>query len=389
MEENRKSCWYYDDQLDNRLTSISLHANTVCVNGKWMPAKNNIDAGGYLLEPLCRSVMGEDFNVSIANTWSDIGGDPISGMVNDIMHAAAPYANGIQRAVEEIGKKADEWGAANPVEVVTDEKTGKRKPKFSIAHQVKGFADWVKDKNDKYGDGLIDFMNSNLIVQGTRFMYYGGTGLSFGNLGMRFTIFPQWTGKDEFLTVNQQLEKLFPYSIGKYEPLTFTTEVEGEKQTHASDILGWQRPPAGYRAEYKDIDLKALRGSLKLRIGAFYVLESLVCESLTFALSRQMVKKPLGAKYVGVNTSAVGEGSTEQINKIATDTISFSPLYAEVNLMLRPATKYSDIAMRDFIYGLNIGSTERVSQNEAAQGLDKKIKTNLQNIQSKNKAKYV
>ena len=389
MEENRKSCWYYDDQLDNRLTSISLHANTVCVNGKWMLAKNNIDAGGYLLEPLCRSVMGEDFNVSIANTWSDIGGDPISGMVNDIMHAAAPYANGIQRAVEEIGKKANEWGAANPAEVVTDEKTGKKKSKFSIAHQVKGFADWVKDKNDKYGDGLIDFMNSNLIVQGTRFMYYGGTGLSFGNLGMRFTIFPQWVGENQFLTVNQQLEKLFPYSIGKYEPLVFTTEVEGKKQTHASDILGWQRPPAGYRAEYKDIDLKALQGSLKLRIGAFYVLESLVCESLTFALSRQMVKKPLGAKYVGVNTGTIGEGSTEQLDKITTDTIAFSPLYAEVNLMLRPATKYSDIAMRDFIYGLNIGSTERVSQNEAAQGLDKKIKTNLQNIQSKNKAKYV
>ena len=102
-----------------------------------------------------------------------------------------------------------------------------------------------------------------------------------------------------------------------------------------------------------------------------------------------MVKKPLGAKYVGVNTGTIGEGSTEQLDKITTDTIAFSPLYAEVNLMLRPATKYSDIAMRDFIYGLNIGSTERVSQNEAAQGLDKKIKTNLQNIQSKNKAKYV
>ena len=389
MNENRKSCWYYDDQLDNRLTSVSLHPNTVCVNGKWEEATKygKCDGGGYLLDPLCRSVVNEDFNVSIANTWSDIGGDPISGMVNDVMHAAAPYANGIQKAITEIGKKADEWGAAHPAEV--DEETGKKK--FSLAHQIKGFADWVRDKNDKYGDGLIDFMNSNLIIQGTRFMYYSGTGLSFGNLGMRFTIFPQWVGPNEFLTVNQQLEKLFPYSIGKYEPLVFTTEVDGKPETHASDILGWQRPPAGYRAEYKDIDLKALRGSLKLRIGAFYVLESLVCENLTFSLSRQMVKKPLGAKYVGVNAAAEGddEGSAERINNISTDTIAFSPLYDEVNLNLRPATKYSDVAMRDFIYGLNIGSTTRSSHNEGAQSLDKKIKSNLRQMQQENKLKYV
>jgi len=393
MNENRKSCWYYDDQLDNRLTSISLHANTVCIGGKWEEANKygECDGGGYLLEPLCRSVVNEDFNVAVANTWTDIGGDPISGRVNDVMHAAAPYANGIQRAIEEIGKKADEWGAANPAETVIDEKTGKQKTKLSIAHQIKGFTDWVRDKNDKYGDGLIDFMNSNLIIQGTRFMYYSGTGLSFGNLGMRFTIFPQWTGKNQFITVNQQLEKLFPYSIGKYEPLIFTTEVDGKTETHASDILGWQRPPAGYRAEYKDIDLKALRGSLKLRIGAFYVLESLVCENLSFSLSRQMVKKPLEAKYIGVNSASEedDEGSAKRINNISTDTIAFSPLYAEVNLVLRPATKYSDIAMRDFIYGLNIGSTTRPSQNEAAQSLDKKIKTSLRNLQQINKNKYV
>ena len=384
INENRKSCWYYDDQMGNRLTSVSLHANTVYTGKSWIKAEDSglpVDSGKYLLEPLCRSVLTEDFNVSIANSWSDMGGDPISTMVNDIMHSAAPYANAINTAIDEIGKKAEEWGASNPAEI--DEKTGKAK--LSIAHQVAGFADWVKDKKGDKGDALIDFMNSNLIVQGTRFRYYSGTGISFGNLGMRFTIFPKWVGPNEFLTVNQQLEKLFPYAIGKYESLHFTTENEnGEKEVHASDILGWQRPPAGYRADYRDIDNKALKGTLKLRIGAFYVLESLVCEGLSFSLSRQMVKKPLGAGYSGVNA-----GEDRLVKLSNTDTVAFSPLFAEVNLVLQPSTKYSDIVMRDFIYGLNMSSDSRDWQNEGAQELDAKLKNNLRSIQGQIKGKYV
>ena len=384
INENRKSCWYYDDQMGNRLTSVSLHANTVYTGKSWIKAEDSglpVDSGKYLLEPLCRSVLTEDFNVSIANSWSDMGGDPISTMVNDIMHSAAPYANAINTAIDEIGKKAEEWGASNPAEI--DEKTGKAK--LSIAHQIAGFADWVKDKKGDNGDALIDFMNSNLIVQGTRFRYYSGTGISFGNLGMRFTIFPKWVGPNEFLTVNQQLEKLFPYAIGKYESLHFTTENEnGEKEVHASDILGWQRPPAGYRADYKDIDNKALKGTLKLRIGAFYVLESLVCEGLSFSLSRQMVKKPLGAGYSGVNA-----GEDRLVKLSNTDTVAFSPLFAEVNLVLQPSTKYSDIVMRDFIYGLNMSSDSRDWQNEGAQELDAKLKNNLRSIQGQIKNKYV
>ena len=382
MDENRKSCWYYDDQMDNRLTSISLHANTVFNGTAWVMAMETgaeVDDGGYLLDPLCRSVLNEDFNVSIANSWTDMGGDPISGVVNDIMHSAAPYANAINTALTEIGQKADEWGAANPVE-----KDANGKEKFSIAHKIKGFASWVGDRTEEMGGDLVDFMNANLIIQGTRFTYYSGTGISFGNLGMRFTIFPKWIGKNEFLTVNQQLEILFPYSIGKYESLHFTTGKGENKEEHVSDILGWQRPPAGYRADYKDIDNKALKGTLKLRIGAFYVLESLVCEGITFNLSRQMVKKPLPAGYSGLDA-----GDRKIIDEMTTDTISFSPLYAEVNIVLKPSTKYSDISMRNFIYGLNIPHGDNMGTNEAAQELDKKVKSNLRTIQDQLRSKYV
>ena len=382
MDENRKSCWYYDDQMDNRLTSISLHANTVFNGTAWVMAKElgaEVDDGGYLLDPLCRSVLNEDFSVAIANTWTDMGGDPISGTVNDIMHSAAPYANAINTALTEIGQKADEWGAKNKVELDAN-----GKEKFSIAHKIKGFASWVGDRTEEMGGDLVDFMNANLIIQGTRFTYYSGTGISFGNLGMRFTIFPKWIGKNEFLTVNQQLEILFPYSIGKYESLHFTTGEGENKKERVSDILGWQRPPAGYRADYKDIDNKALKGTLKLRIGAFYALESLVCEGITFNLSRQMVKKPLVAGYSGLDA-----GDRKIIDEMTTDTISFSPLYAEVNMVLKPSTKYSDISMRNFIYGLNIPHGDNMGTNEAAQELDKKVKSNLRTIQDQLRSKYV
>ena len=99
-KENTKSCWFYDDQLNNRLTSISLHVNTVYDGKNWKWASGNVDAGGYFKTPICRSVLNEDFNVSIANSWSDLGGDPISGMVNDVMHAAAPYADAINNALQ-------------------------------------------------------------------------------------------------------------------------------------------------------------------------------------------------------------------------------------------------------------------------------------------------
>lgn len=384
--ENKNSCWFYDHQLDNRLTSISLHANTRYDEDSktWIRATEDyyshryggVDKGGYYVNPLCRSVLMEDFSVAIANTWSDLGGDPISGMVNDLMHSIAPYANAVNTAIDAIGRKAEEWGAANPAEV--DAETGKKK--FSIAHQLAGFAEWAKDKKGDNGEKLIDLLNSNLIMQGTRFSYYGGTGISFGNLAMRYTVFPKWVDGG-FLTVNQQIEDLLPYTIGKYETLKFNAkDKNGNVDTYASDIIGWQRPPAGYRADYKDIDNKALKGTMKLRIGAFYVLEGLVCESLTFNMSRQMVKKP---REVGYNQVTVG---SDRIIRLSpdTETINFSPLFADVVMVFRPATKYSDTVMRNFIYGLNM----KGEANENAQKLNKQMNSNLSAEKDKIKHRY-
>ena len=386
MKENEKSCWFYDDQLNNRLTSITLHANTYYDGKEWKWCKDSpyhkVDAGGYELEPLCRSVLNEDFNVAIGNVWSDLAGsESVSGYVNNLMHSGAPYADVIGTALVQIGNEAKGWAGGQSVSY---DENGK--PKFSIAQTIANWASHIGGLAEKYKDPALDFMNSNLIMQGTRFSYFSGTGISFGNLGMRFTIFPMW--KDgAFYTVNQQLEDLLPYAIGKYENLKFDAKYKNvltnqEEVGHfESDLIGWQRSPAGYRAHYKDIDNKALKGTLKLRIGAFYVLESLVCENLSFNMSRQMVKKPQGVGYYGLNA---GKDRIKNIDP-AVETISISPLFCDVNLSLRASTKYSDTVMRNFIYGLNMAGQE----NEGAQELNRTMNSDLERIQRQIREKYL
>ena len=385
MKDNEKSCWFYDDQLNNRLTSITLHTNTYYDGKEWKWCKDGpykVDAGGYNMEPLCRSVLNEDFNVAIGNVWSDLAGsESVSSYVNGLMHSAAPYADVIGSALVQIGNEAKGWAGGQSVSY--DEEG---KPKFSIAQTVANWATHVGSFAEKHKDQALDFMNSNLIMQGTRFSYFSGTGISFGNLGMRFTIFPMWRD-GAFYTVNQQLEDLLPYAIGKYENLKFDAKYKDvttgkEEVGHfESDLIGWQRSPAGYRAHYKDIDNKALKGTMKLRIGAFYVLESLVCENLSFNMSRQMVKKPQGVGYYGLNA---GKDRIKNIDPNV-ETISISPLFCDVNLSLRASTKYSDTVMRNFIYGLNMAGEE----NEGAQDLNRKMNSDLDKIKRQIKEKYL
>ena len=75
MAEKSKSCWFYDDQLLDRMTSVSLHANTYLDNErKWKKYEvgaEGVDKGGYCKAPLCTSILQEDFQVSISNTWNE------------------------------------------------------------------------------------------------------------------------------------------------------------------------------------------------------------------------------------------------------------------------------------------------------------------------------
>ena len=359
-----RSCWFYDDQLLDRMTSVSLHANTYRDNdNKWRRFESGIDAGGYCLAPLCTSILSEDFQVNIGNTWNEVGGDPVSQAYETFVKPMAPYVNYAKDAIAQIGEKAESWGKTNEGKI------------SETSQHLTQWAGRIGELASRHGDDLVDYMNSALISQGTRFSYYSGSGVSFGNLQMRFTMFPIWTSDGSFLSVPQQLELLFPYVMGTYENIVVGKNEEGKDVE--STLIGWQKPPAGYQSVYKDIDVKGIKGTMKLRIGSFYVLESLVCESMNFNLSRQMVKRPItydgkSPGWSGITKLTKDESSKKNLR--VKDQMAFSPLSADVILSFKPATKYSDATMRRFIYGLNIhGDT-----NEGGQDASDIMKKNLE-----------
>ena len=339
-----KSGWFYDDQVNNVMTSVTLHSNMWWDKedgsedkGRWVPwregGKNGLDVDddtfvnlvgmknegtyyGYGIEPIARSILTEDFNVSVFNTWTDFGNDFLSPVWNEVRQIA-PYVKNLMNSKEtliENNKKIDpNNGFASKV-------------MKKVGNLIEGAADFVSVPN------AVQYLNKALVTQGTRFSYYGGTGFSFGNLGMKFTVFPKYRN-GEVITVTEQMEDLYPYVMGKLEPFELKADVNGT--THdAANLLGeaykgllqWQSPPGGFESELKNIDI-IQKGTLKLKIGPHYCLTNLVCQEANFTFSKQMVKFPVNGE-----------------NKL-------SPLFCDVSLTLRPATLYSDIMMKKFVSG--------------------------------------
>jgi hypothetical protein len=211
--------------------------------------------------------------------------------------------------------------------------------------------DWIGDKvawvRNKTEFDIVSFLNKALVTNGTRFTYYGGTGINFGNLGMKFTVFPQWKD-NEFLEVPAQVEKLYPYFIGQLEKFEEATGVDSNTMPGdiANKVFMFQDPPGGYLADMNSID-KIQRGTLKLKIGSFYEISNLVCSDVMLNFSKNMVKNP----------------KTQMI----------SPLFCDVNITLRPSTKYSDQVLRKFVGG----------SNSARNAIKNMITENLTNGQTK------
>jgi hypothetical protein len=86
-----------------------------------------------------------------------------------------------------------------------------------------------------------------------------------------------------------------------------------------------------------------------LRFGAYYAITNLVIENANFNFSKQLTKKP--------DPTLSGE--------------ILSPLYCDVTIQLRPATKYSDKSLKKFI--LSRASTKTITkvQNEMKRNLGK------------------
>jgi hypothetical protein len=351
------SGWYYDLQLKNRLTCATLHPYSELVNGKWekFKGKADDDIPEYREKPICRAIISEDFNVSVANTWSDFGGDMIGQMWESIK-PLAPYASA---AKEMIRSAVEEYDSADEA---TRNKINESTVSRTLANVMKAMNKTFNDKDS--GLDITDYLNRALVVQGTRFSYYSGSGTSFGNLMMKFTIFPTYEGS-KFKTVDEQVEKLLPYCIGKFVAGTEGIASDEERNQEGSvanlidNMVSWQKPPGGFKANIKNVDV-VQEGTLLLKFGAYYTIDNLVVENATFNFSKQMTKDPNG--YI-------------------TGTSIISPLYCDVTIQLRPATKYSDISLKKFVIGTNrVSSTIATLEGELRRNTNLGVDSEISNF---------
>lgn len=135
-------------------------------------------------------------------------------------------------------------------------------------------------------DKANDYLNKALVVQGTRFVYFSGTDIQMGNMMMRFTLF-----HEESSSVNDQLGKLMPYVIGDFN-------VMGEGGTgnivdEALSMVGWQDPPGGFEASYKNVDVR-LKGTVLLEFGRVFKIDNLVIKSASISMSKTRAKSRSG-----------------------------------------------------------------------------------------------
>lgn len=347
--DNYEGGFYYDTQRKNPLMSVTLHPNTIQKeDGTWVapraiekgsdqvetgyPDKSKIYDFHYLDEPICRAISNEDFQVSINNDWTSFEtGDVATAFFQQFKSGAA--------MISFARNMSDRAKVAMDKLLNSDNKAAYENSfVFKAVQGINGFI-------GKTLDIATDYANKALVVQGTRFTYYSGTGFNFGNLNMRFYLFPDWfvteDGQVVFKTVYEQLKDIYPYALGKYrafvgEDTKMKTYLEsiglgGDKAGDINNVLnlvlGWQDPPAGYEADFRSVDVLQ-KGTLELRIGSFYRIKNLVIRDIQHNFSRQMAKFPVRGQ----------EGK-------------ISPLYCEVILSLSPVTRYSDRSLLEFIGG--------------------------------------
>lgn len=405
MAKKNISGFYYDIQRENKLLRVTLHANTkpptnpyetwyawtdnsikivenneVIVDDKKInpefpkelalcteieedepktaqEASNDKKDTRYGKTPICTSILTEDFGISISNGWTDFeGGNQLQGLVNDVMKPIGPYASLLGKGLEKFSQ-----GAAN----FSTENSGS-----SIGNFASKLAKWSA-YGSKFANARGDILGRQLVVQGTRFKYWAGTSVDFGNLSMRFTLFADYVKEGDIYvwkTPDDQLASILPYALGKYVKLVDDKETDpiaiklkeivddklgtddsGELNSEiANNFLGWQIPPAGFSPNIKDLD-EIQSGTLMLKIGAYYKLKNLAIQNLQLNYSKQV------AKYFNTNTY-----------KLET-----CPLFCEVTLTLIPVTKYSDKKLREFV--LNRSRTTYDLESEIVEGDGKEL----------------
>lgn len=271
----------------------------------------------YSTVPICTSIIHDDFTVTITNEYSEFGGDPI-GQLWGTFKPMAPFLGEMAKNFKMIGEQTKVWNTKNK----KDESTLLGKATSIIADAF--------SKMGETNESMSKYLARSLVVQGTRFSYYNGTGIDFGALLMNFTLFSQYnTKKEVFEPVDDQLKKIFPYVVGEFKDFSLKEiagDDYGEVGEFCSEFLKWQMPPGNFTADMKDVD-NVQKGTLKLKIGPYISLENLVIKQCQIKYSKTMVKSPKG------------DGS------------DICPHSCEVSLMIQPITKYSRNSLERFIFG--------------------------------------
>lgn len=384
------SGFYYDIQKSNPMLRVTLHANTkppVNPYEEWPSWSNegtdknfpyydskdlDIDEGErpstpkdtrYGAMPLCSSIVSEDFNIAIANNWGEFtGSQALQDSFNGIFKQLEPYSTFASEQFNKISQATKNY------------KEGKNK---YINEFAKTFSKWSSTASNITGEAGNIF-GRTLVVQGTRFKYYGGTGISFSNLGMKFTVFADHvedfkiedhqikkSGSFKWMTPDDQLKPIMPYAIGSYIPFADSNDKMASKLLNelqkvgvdvtslsdaANKFLGWQVPPGGFKADVQYIDTKQV-GTLMLKIGPYYKLMNLVIQDIQLNYSKSI------AKYYDTNSN----------------TVKTCPLYCEVFITLSPVSKYSDRVLKEFV----MSRTTESSATKSIQSLEKSINSSI------------
>lgn len=235
--------WYYDDQLKSKEYTIRLYGDGK-VNGQ------------YSDEAIATAIYDSNFEFDISNTWNNFeAGNMIENLVNSFKPLAG-YAGNLQQTLKEMNEAGKFNGG-----------------KTWVTQGINKAMQWAAT-NDNFSTAI----NSSLVVQGTRFIYFGSTNVDMGNLMMKYTIMHDPTM--EGMSVRQQLAKLMPYCIGDFE---------SPSSDGLLSLIGWQKPPGGFKAGYKNVD-SIQEGTLKLEFGTMFYIDNLVLKNMSVSMSRVKVK---------------------------------------------------------------------------------------------------
>lgn len=378
------SGWYYDQQLSNPFTSIRLMSNKELLwddnNKKWA-FKDTTDYG-YITK-VASSILTEDLQIDVVNSWGDGGIDELVGAgINNLIKPVTPYVGIISSAFKEMNASQKSSGVQA---IVESEENAPLSKILAKAIEALGTED---GKGQKALNALARLGSGNFMSQGCSFVYYQGSSTNFGNLGMRFTLFPNYDTSGEYLGVLEQVALLLPFCMGLIgevnwddvgamadganavyktikensgdgivnQGLQVAESVINSTTKVAKDLgvdkrlqrfIKWQNAPGGYTIDKPESIDSLYPGTLCLEIGPNYKIEGLVITNMNLNFSKQMVKNP--------NYFLSGSSKSSNLEK------AIEPLYCEVTLQLRPITKYSDRSLIKFVQG-NISSRSTIAE---------------------------